>query len=257
VDFNTVLEHARKPSPYDQAKPIDDLWDRLLLMHPGCAFRPRRVSSRPPSHRSCELDGSLREKKLSVNREEDQLPSPVIPSSQHSSFPPGMGNHPEFVCKLLGQTIQRCVIRVAVTQIGFLTIAVLWAGATMGQDDAAKKDLAKFQGTWSLVSGEVKGEKMPEEIVNNATNVIEGNKHTVYVGNDSIIGTHVMDSTKTPKEIESTDTAGPFKGQKYLGIYQFENGVSTVCFAAPGKDRTKEFTTKSGTGELMHVWKKK
>ena len=42
-----------------------------------------------------------------------------------------------------------------------------------------------------------------------------------------------------------------------LGIYKYENGEFTVCFAAPGKDRPKEFTTKSGTGEFMHVWKKK
>ncbi|MFM2096832.1 MAG: hypothetical protein RIS70_3956 [Planctomycetota bacterium] len=120
-----------------------------------------------------------------------------------------------------------------------------------------RADADAIQGAFTLISGEVKGEKMPEEIVKNATNVIEGNKHTVHVGSDAIVGTHVMDSTKTPKEIDSTDTAGPFKGQKYLGIYKFENGVYTVCFAAPGKDRPKEFTTKSGTGELMHVWKKK
>jgi uncharacterized protein (TIGR03067 family) len=86
---------------------------------------------------------------------------------------------------------------------------------------------------------------------------VEGNKQTVLVGDDTIIGTHRLDSTKTPKEIDSTDTEWPLKGKPYLGIYKLESGVWTVCFAAPGKDRPKEFTTKSGTGERKHVWKKK
>lgn len=120
-----------------------------------------------------------------------------------------------------------------------------------------RADADAIQGVFTMLSGEVKGEKLSEQTVKTAKLVLEGNKHTVHVGDDVIVGTSRMDSGKNPKEIDSTDTEGPNKGQKYLGIYKFENGVYTVCFAAPGKDRPKEFTTKSGTGEMIHVWKKK
>ena len=40
-------------------------------------------------------------------------------------------------------------------------------------------------------------------------------------------------------------------------IYKIEKDVWTVCFALPGKERPKAFSTKSGTGEFIHVWKKK
>ena len=52
------------------------------------------------------------------------------------------------------------------------------------------------------------------------------------------------------------DTEGPFKGKTTLGIYKLEGDEFTVCFAPPDKDRPKEFTTKSGTGVLVHVWKR-
>ena len=32
--------------------------------------------------------------------------------------------------------------------------------------------------------------------------------------------------------------------------------IAAVCFAAPGKDRPKEFSAKAGAGEFIHVWKK-
>ncbi|MEI6540943.1 MAG: TIGR03067 domain-containing protein [Planctomycetota bacterium] len=120
-----------------------------------------------------------------------------------------------------------------------------------------RADADAIQGVYTMLSGEVKGEKLSEQTVTTAQTTVEGNRHTVNVGDDTIIGTHKLNPSKTPKEIESTDTEGAFKGKTYLGIYKLENGVWTVCFAAPGKDRPKEFTTKSGTGELMHVWKKK
>lgn len=121
----------------------------------------------------------------------------------------------------------------------------------------ADKDLKKFEGEYVMVSGEKSGEKLPEETLKSAKLTMKGDKHTVHVGDDTIIGTHKLDSSKTPKHIDSMDTEGPFKGKTTLGIYKFENGEYTVCFAAPGKDRPREFATKSGSDEFLHVWKKK
>jgi uncharacterized protein (TIGR03067 family) len=130
-----------------------------------------------------------------------------------------------------------------------------WQIAALAQDDA-EKELKKAEGVYVMVAGEAKGEKLPEKIVKTGTLTIQGDKHTVKLGDDSIIGTHKLAPTKKPKEIDATDTEGSFKGKTYLGIYKLEKGEFTVCFAPPGKDRPKEFTTKSGTGEILHVWKK-
>jgi len=130
-----------------------------------------------------------------------------------------------------------------------------WLIAAEAQDD--QKELKKLEGTWVMVSGEAKGEKLSEQTVKNATLTIVGDKHTVKVGEDTLIGTHKLVPTKKPKEIDVTDTEGPFKGKTLLGIYKLGKGEFTVCFAPPGKGRPKKFTTKSGVAEIFHVWKKK
>ena len=137
-----------------------------------------------------------------------------------------------------------------------LSVGLLIAANSSG-GDADKMELKKLEGTWGMVSGEAKGEKLPESTVKSAKLTIVGDKHTVKIGEDTIIGTHKLDPTMKPKAIDAMDTEGPFKGKTIFGIYKVENGVFTVCFAPPGKDRPTEFTTKSGTGELFHVWKLK
>ena len=92
-----------------------------------------------------------------------------------------------------------------------------------------------------------KGEKLPEEVVKGGKLTFAGDKHTVKVGKDTIIGTQKLDPTKNPKEIDATDTEGPFKGKTTQGIYKLDGDMFTVCFAPPGKDRPKEFTSKSST----------
>lgn len=132
----------------------------------------------------------------------------------------------------------------------------LLIGADTKEEKAAKQELKKLEGAWVMVSGEDKGEKLPEEVVKKAKLTIVGDKHTVKVGEDTIIGTHKLNPSSKPKEIDATDTEGPFKGQTTLGIYKLEKGQFTVCFAAPGKDRPKEFSAASGTGQFIHVWKR-
>ena len=136
-----------------------------------------------------------------------------------------------------------------------LTVGLL-IGAAAPKDDDAKKELKKLEGTWVMVSGEEKGKKLPDDTVKNAKLTMKGDKHTVQVGEDTFVGTHKVDPAKTPKQIDAIDTEGPFKGKTSLGIYKLEGDKFTVCFAPPDKERPKEFSTKSGTGQFIHVWKR-
>lgn len=134
-------------------------------------------------------------------------------------------------------------------------LLALVAGFLVAADDP-KAELKKLEGTYTMVSSEEKGVKLPEETVKNATLMIEGDKHTAKVGTGTIVGTHKVDPTKKPAEIDASDTEGPYKGKTRLGIYKLEGDQFTFCFPLPGKDRPKEFSTTSGTGHILVVWKK-
>jgi uncharacterized protein (TIGR03067 family) len=45
-------------------------------------------------------------------------------------------------------------------------------------------------------------------------------------------------------------------GKTCLGIYRLEGDTQHVAFAPPGKPRPTEFTTKSGSATMYHVWKR-
>src|SRR5438067_1780865 len=124
------------------------------------------------------------------------------------------------------------------------------------KEEAGKVDLKKMTGAWTMVSGEEEGKQLPKKTVKAARLTIKGDEHTVKVGEDTMKGTHKLDPTKKPKTIDVEDTEGPFKDKTLLGIYQFRDDEFSVCFAAPGKERPTEFTTKSGTGHMSHVWKR-
>jgi uncharacterized protein (TIGR03067 family) len=135
-----------------------------------------------------------------------------------------------------------------------LVLAVgLLIAADAKDDDAAKKEWKKLSGTYVMVSGESKAEKLSEERIKEAKLVMDGDKYSANFGGDTVKGTLKIDPTKAPKEIDATDG----EGQTMLGIYKFEKGQFTVCFAPLGKERPKEFSIKVGTGDFIHVWKKK
>jgi uncharacterized protein (TIGR03067 family) len=132
-----------------------------------------------------------------------------------------------------------------------------WAGADDGdKKEAIKRELKKFEGTWEMASGERDGKPEPAALVKKSSLIIQGDRHTVKLGDDTYVGTHVLDPTKSPKTIDVKDTEGPFKGKTLKGIYELTDEAFRVCFAPPDKDRPTEFTTKSGTGMLLHEWKK-
>jgi uncharacterized protein (TIGR03067 family) len=133
--------------------------------------------------------------------------------------------------------------------------AGLFLAAESAKDDA-KDELKKFEGTWVMVSGEEGGQKLPDDVIKSAKLTIMGDKHTVKAGKNTLVGTHAVNPTKKPKTIDSTDTEGPFKNSTILGIYEVNGDQFKVCFAKPGDERPKEFSTKIGTGSMLHVWKR-
>ncbi len=127
--------------------------------------------------------------------------------------------------------------------------------AADAQDDAAKKELEKFQGNWQLISMEREGKKTPPEDAKKLTLTIQGNKFILR--KDAVViseGSMTLDPTKKPKEIDETISTDPNKVKTFLAIYEIDDEQPKICFAAAGKDRPTSFS--SGSGQLLQVWKR-
>lgn len=132
--------------------------------------------------------------------------------------------------------------------------------AAEGAHKPTKEELKKLQGKWLLVSGEKEGEKVAQEHVEKSYIVWKGQRATVHTPHQTqeiILAEVVIDPSKNPKLIDWVRSTGPWKGKKMEGIYEFlGKDEFRVCFAVPGKERPKEFSTKPGSGHILHQWKR-
>ncbi len=138
-----------------------------------------------------------------------------------------------------------------------MVVAVgLLMAADAPQEEAAKKDLEKLQGTWSLVSAMQDGKALPADKVKRTTIVFKEDTF-LFPGEaeqaTSKDGTIKVDPTKKPKQMDATST----KGEVMLGIYEIEGDRYKVCFAPSGKERPAEFASKPGSGYILQVWERK
>jgi uncharacterized protein (TIGR03067 family) len=134
-----------------------------------------------------------------------------------------------------------------------LGLAFLLAAA----GDPPGSDLEKLQGTWLLVAMENDGETVPAEEFKDYKSVYEDNRLTLLAG-DRVRrrGIITLEPSRKIKAINTWDQDGPYADQTVPGIYELEGDTLKLCFARPGDERPKEFTTKTGTGFLCCVYKR-
>jgi uncharacterized protein (TIGR03067 family) len=115
-------------------------------------------------------------------------------------------------------------------------------------------DIERLQGTWQQVGYERDGIAEPlDEQGWKPRTTFEGSTFTVTLADGSIYikGTIALDSTRSPKSMDMTDTFGPEAGQTLLAIYSLEGDRFVFCAAYPGLDRPTEFRTRQG--QVMRI----
>jgi uncharacterized protein (TIGR03067 family) len=142
----------------------------------------------------------------------------------------------------------------------FLTVVALAFCLSATGDDKnpkdAKAELDKLTGTWKGVSVVREGKPIPKSEAEAVRLVVTGEKYMLTEGTDEIEGTHKLDPTKKPKEIDAVRTKGPNKGEVLRGLYELTDDSFVVCFAAPGKDRPKELKAEGGPGLRVLTFKR-
>ena len=125
------------------------------------------------------------------------------------------------------------------------------------QDDAAKKDLAALQGTWTLVAMEVEGKEVPPEKLTTATLTIRDKKYSLLAGKQLHEVEISLDPSKTPKEIDMKFLDGPNKDRVGRGIYHLEGNMLKICRGLdPQQERPREFKTESQINYFVMVWQR-
>jgi uncharacterized protein (TIGR03067 family) len=146
-----------------------------------------------------------------------------------------------------------------------LTLALLavtaWPTAAQEKeaDDAVKKELAKLDGTWTVIKMEVDGKSLLEKDKPESKLVIKDGKVTSNAKETPKGGTElskILDPSKKPKQITVPNFEGgdPKKGVTLIGIYELDGDDLRVCVQAVEtanlKEREKErptaFDSKQG-----------
>jgi uncharacterized protein (TIGR03067 family) len=114
----------------------------------------------------------------------------------------------------------------------------------------AAKELARFKGSWMVISAEKAGMPVPEEIRTSIKVRFEGAKITLEILGQTKEGSFKVDPTKKPATIDLT-----IEDKTALGIYQLDKNTLKLCTAEPGEPRPKDFKAE-GDKQLLVTLKR-
>jgi uncharacterized protein (TIGR03067 family) len=111
-----------------------------------------------------------------------------------------------------------------------------------------------FEGDWSMISGTMNGRPMENSLLQWVRRETRGNRTTVYAGPNIMLKVDFSaDGSESPPAINYVNFAGAHKGKQQAGIYKLESDLLTVCVAAPGAARQKEFESRPGDQRSLTV----
>lgn len=138
-----------------------------------------------------------------------------------------------------------------------LTLSVCLAFVPDVTSDAAKTDIASFDGEWSMVSGERDGQPISADFMKQARRVCKNGETTVSFGDQVFLKARfTIDPSKKPKTIDYKVLEGPNKDKTILGIYDLNGDTLKFCFSSPDEKRPTDFKSREGSGWTLSEWKR-
>jgi uncharacterized protein (TIGR03067 family) len=132
---------------------------------------------------------------------------------------------------------------------------VILIAAADATEEATKKELAKFKGTWNAVSDEREGMKAPETEVKKVKVTFQEDKLIARQGDKTFEMKYTLDPSKNPKTIDVTYLDGELKGESSQGIYSLDGDTLKICMHR-GTNRPTEFETKPDSQRHLLVLKR-
>jgi uncharacterized protein (TIGR03067 family) len=138
-----------------------------------------------------------------------------------------------------------------------IELVLAW-GILMGSDEeATRKEYARFEGTWSFALVEVEGAKQPDVPFETHKVIIAKDGRFVVVQGPRITrGILKLDPTKTPKHFDFTVTDGPAKGRTTLAVYELDGDTYKFCGSIRNQGRPAALVSKPGSGTILQVLKR-
>lgn len=116
----------------------------------------------------------------------------------------------------------------------------------------------ELTGTWQADSHALDGQTATAEDLKRIRLEIDGDGLATALRDDAafIAGTTVIDPTRQPMTIDISYTVGELKGLTAPGIYRIEDGLLTMCRAAPGQARPPAFASEPGSGRTLMTYRR-
>ena len=132
------------------------------------------------------------------------------------------------------------------------------AGLLAADADAAKKDLAKLQGSWSAVSIKYNGQEFGEKL---KLKFVFKNDQVSIEGDDEVKKeypkvTLKIDPSTAPACLDIIVLAGVQKDAAMEGIYELKGDELRICVKVFGKERPAEFASADGSSIALVVLKR-
>lgn len=140
-----------------------------------------------------------------------------------------------------------------------LCLLIVLSGIAAGQEgDAAKKDLAAFQGEWMLAAMEANGEEVSPKRLEGTILIMKADTYQIKVkGKETPAMTIKLTPKKELSEIDMIAQEGVNKDKVHKGIYEVTKDTIKICRGlTPEQERPVQFGSWPNTNLFVVTWKR-
>lgn len=138
------------------------------------------------------------------------------------------------------------------------TSLLILALAQNSNEEKAKKDLQRMQGTWIMHALEINGKEVPAKQFEDTQLTIKADEYNTKVKDRTPPGFRLkLDPSKDPRAVDMIQTLPDGSQKTIKGIYKVENDTLVICRGlTEEQERPGQFATWPNTNYFVVTWKK-